>query len=308
MGRRLRLPRPAHACRVHRAHRRPRLCAPRHHLRHPPHRPRQGRREARASLRRPSSCATPAISGPRVCCRRSPAPCRPGVPSSPCRARTCSARRPRPGPRGRSAPGPPRIGRSRSPTTGARSAELVYEAVPAGAGPAVGRATLRPLRGDGGLPASTCRERSRTRHRWCSPAPWRRCPTQCRRTARCCRRSVVTKGLLSDAQLESVVLAGQAHERHLSAEYRIGAGWETVQRVDADGDDGDDEAALASEDDSAIRRRRRAAVRSGALPARLDAGRRHRLRQGPAGRRHRPRPVVEGPEARPLALAVRQVA
>ena len=53
---------------------------------------------------------------------------------------------------------------------------------------------------------------------------------------------VVTEGLLSDAQLESVVLAGQAHERHLAAEYRIGAGWETlvpqtVQRVDADGDD-----------------------------------------------------------------------
>ena len=61
---------------------------------------------------------------------------------------------------------------------------------------------------------------------------------------------VVIGGLLSDAQLESVVLAGQAHERHLAAEYRIGAGWETVQRVDADGDDGDDDRAPASEDDS----------------------------------------------------------
>ncbi len=48
---------------------------------------------------------------------------------------------------------------------------------------------------------------------------------------------VVTEKQLSDAQLESVVLAGQAHERHLAAEYRIGAGWETVMRVDADGDD-----------------------------------------------------------------------
>ncbi len=67
---------------------------------------------------------------------------------------------------------------------------------------------------------------------------------------------VVTEGLLSDAQLESVILAGQAHQRHLAAEYRIGAGWETlvpqtlvpetVQRVDADGDDDDD--AQASED------------------------------------------------------------
>ena len=41
---------------------------------------------------------------------------------------------------------------------------------------------------------------------------------------------VVTDGLLSDAQLESVVLAGQAHEGHLAATYRIGSGWETVQR------------------------------------------------------------------------------
>ncbi len=41
---------------------------------------------------------------------------------------------------------------------------------------------------------------------------------------------VVTEGLLSDAQLESVVLAGQAHEGHLEASCRIGSGWETVQR------------------------------------------------------------------------------
>ena len=39
---------------------------------------------------------------------------------------------------------------------------------------------------------------------------------------------VVTDGLLSDAQLESVVLAGEAHSRHLAADYRIGSGWETV--------------------------------------------------------------------------------
>ena len=46
---------------------------------------------------------------------------------------------------------------------------------------------------------------------------------------------VVTEGLLSDAQLESVVLAGEAHERHLSARYRIGAGWETVRRDEEGG-------------------------------------------------------------------------
>ncbi len=45
---------------------------------------------------------------------------------------------------------------------------------------------------------------------------------------------VVTEGLLSDAQLESVVLAGEAHGRHLSARYRVGAGWETVRRCEED--------------------------------------------------------------------------
>ena len=50
---------------------------------------------------------------------------------------------------------------------------------------------------------------------------------------------VVTDGLLSDAQLESAVMAGEAHSRHLAADYRIGAGWETVQRCpEDDGDDG----------------------------------------------------------------------
>ena len=52
---------------------------------------------------------------------------------------------------------------------------------------------------------------------------------------------VVADGLLSDAQLESIVLAGEAHDRHLAADYRIGAGWETVQRCpEDDGDDDDD--------------------------------------------------------------------
>ncbi|MDE0382175.1 MAG: strawberry notch family protein, partial [Rhodospirillales bacterium] len=51
---------------------------------------------------------------------------------------------------------------------------------------------------------------------------------------------VVTDGLLSDAQLESVVLAGEAHSRHLAAEYRIGSQWETVHRCKLD-DDGNEE-------------------------------------------------------------------
>ncbi len=51
---------------------------------------------------------------------------------------------------------------------------------------------------------------------------------------------VVTDGLLSDAQLESVVLAGEAHSRHLAAQYRIGSQWETVHRCKEDGDDDGD--------------------------------------------------------------------
>ena len=59
---------------------------------------------------------------------------------------------------------------------------------------------------------------------------------------------VVTEARLSDAQLESVVLAGQAHERHLAALYRIGSGWETVQRIDCEGDDDDGNDAAAEDE------------------------------------------------------------
>ena len=59
---------------------------------------------------------------------------------------------------------------------------------------------------------------------------------------------IVTEGLLSDAQLESVVLAGQAHERHLAALYRIGADWETLHRVDCESDE-DGDAVHAGTDD-----------------------------------------------------------
>ena len=52
---------------------------------------------------------------------------------------------------------------------------------------------------------------------------------------------IVTEGRLSDAQLESVVLAGEAHSRRLAARYRIGSGWETVNRCKED-EDGNGEA------------------------------------------------------------------
>ena len=64
---------------------------------------------------------------------------------------------------------------------------------------------------------------------------------------------VVADGLLSDAQLESVVLAGEAHSRHLAADYRIGSGWETVQRCpEEDGDDGDTAGAADVTDDGEV--------------------------------------------------------
>ena len=57
---------------------------------------------------------------------------------------------------------------------------------------------------------------------------------------------VVSEGLLSDAQLESVVLAGEAHSCHLAADYRIGTGWETVQRCGED-DDADDTGSVTAD-------------------------------------------------------------
>lgn len=58
---------------------------------------------------------------------------------------------------------------------------------------------------------------------------------------------VVAQGLLSDAQLESVVLAGAAFSVHLNAHCRIGSGWETVLRCNAD-DPGEQGQSAASED------------------------------------------------------------
>ena len=66
---------------------------------------------------------------------------------------------------------------------------------------------------------------------------------------------IVTDELLSDAQLESVILAGQAHGRHLSALYHIGEGWETVARVadneDDHGDDGNNDETIHSDPEPA---------------------------------------------------------
>ena len=58
---------------------------------------------------------------------------------------------------------------------------------------------------------------------------------------------LLSEGLLSEAQLESVVLAGAAHTRHLPARYRIGEGWETVLRA-SDHEDDDDSGVLSTND------------------------------------------------------------
>ena len=47
--------------------------------------------------------------------------------------------------------------------------------------------------------------------------------------------------MLSDAQLESVILAGQAHGSRLDALYRIAHDWETVERADNGNDDNRDD-------------------------------------------------------------------
>ena len=61
-------------------------------------------------------------------------------------------------------------------------------------------------------------------------------------------RRVVAEGQLSDAQLETVVLAGQALEHRLAALYRIGSEWETVHRVDCESDGAEDDGAKGDDD------------------------------------------------------------
>ena len=57
----------------------------------------------------------------------------------------------------------------------------------------------------------------------------------------------VTEAMLSDAQLESVVLGGEAHSRHLDAWFHIGSGWETVHRCPEDDQESIDTAFVTSE-------------------------------------------------------------
>ena len=156
-----------------------------------------------------------------------------------------------PAPRPRRARGP-RTARQETPTVehdwGVVS-ELAYEAVPAGGGPANGAQPSGPyarwrassIHVPGAVEHPTPLVQSGAMAAVSHPMPSYHPMLP---------EKVVTDGLLSDAQLESVILAGQAHERHLAAEYRIGASWETVKRVDTDDDADNDHTAPASDDGS----------------------------------------------------------
>ena len=64
---------------------------------------------------------------------------------------------------------------------------------------------------------------------------------------------IAAEGQLSDAQLESVILAGQAHGRRLDALYRIAHDWETVERAakeDAENTDANPGDGSPSDDDT----------------------------------------------------------
>ena len=81
---------------------------------------------------------------------------------------------------------------------------------------------------------SAFRVRSRIRPGSCNRRRWRRSRRPSPATGRICRPSVVTDGLLSDAQLESVIYAGEAHAGYLAGSWIVD---ETFDVVSAAPDD-----------------------------------------------------------------------
>jgi hypothetical protein len=68
----------------------------------------------------------------------------------------------------------------------------------------------------------------------CNRRRWPRSRRPSRATGRTCRPNVVTDGLLSDAQLETVIYAGEAHAGHLAGSWTVD---ETFDIVSAAPDD-----------------------------------------------------------------------
>ena len=96
------------------------------------------------------------------------------------------------------------------------------------------------------------------------------------------RRASSREGLLSDAQLESVIYAGEAQP----------AIWPA--------------AGASTKASTCCRRAARRRRDGGCVPPRLVPRRRHRGRQGPPGRRHRARQLAAGPPPRAVDLQIRQ--
>ena len=157
-----------------------------------------------------------------------------------------AATAPRPAARKRRTPEPkPAPARDRGPV-----AELDYEAVPGEAGPDAAAPAAGPyepwrprtarIRDAHAHPTSLVQSAAMAAVPHPAPSYRPMLPTR-----------VVSEGLLSDAQLETVILAGQAHDRRLAARYRIGEGWETVLRIDerddGEGNDADGPAERAGD-------------------------------------------------------------
>ena len=95
-------------------------------------------------------------------------------------------------------------------------------------------------------------------------------------------KRLIEDGLLSDAQIETVIYAGEAHGELLAGRYSV--------------DESLDNLSLAKDDDA-----ERRAIPQGLLPRR-----RHRQRQGPAGRGHHSRQLAARTPQGRLDLQIRQ--
>ncbi len=92
---------------------------------------------------------------------------------------------------------------------------------------------MRSMRNTGSN-RSGFRAARRTRPSWCSPPPWPRSRRRSRAIGRACRSISSADALLSDAQLETVIYAGEAHGDYLAGAWTVD---ETFDLVTAARDD-----------------------------------------------------------------------